>query len=359
MPLRALALLVAFLGFHPSVPAALAQGVGPEIFGATLRAHAARLGVTDAVVVVRRGGREVHRTVLGRGDPARPEHVASISKSITAACVAVVLGESGRALSARLGEVAPRLLASAGQAGTSGLANVSIAQLITHRAGLHGNMGDGEVSTGGGMIAGIQANGPGAAAITPNARRALALGRKRAAGTFRYSNDGYVILGAAIEEMTGEAYERACAARVLLPSGISARLDRDWAFMGPFGGWSLSGKDAMTLIEALTVDARVVGRAAFDWHRTAAAPELDRRYGLGLRWRATAGGLEQWHTGSWNGSYVPRAGGPRVTAGFWNIVVRQPDGTSWYVRIDRILRGAEVNRFDDAFRAAYRSVTRW
>lgn len=343
-------------------PPALAQpaAVGPEVFGETLRARAAELGVTDAMIVVRRGGREVHRTVLGRADPARPAHVASISKSITAACAAIVLGERGRGLDARLGEVAPRLLASAGVAAGSTMSGLTIAQLITHRAGLAGNMGDGEVSTGPLMIRGIAEHGPGAAAITPNARRALALGQKRAPGTFRYSNDGYVIVGAAIEEMTGVSYERACRSRVLERAGTTGRLEPGWAFMGPYGGWALSATEVLDVFEALAGSDRIAGAAANAWQRTQSAPERpDRRYGLGIRWAAREGGLEQWHTGSWNGGYVPAGGGPRVSTRFWNVVVRQPDGTSWYVRIDRNLRGIEVNRFEDAFREAYRRVTRW
>jgi len=360
MPLRAIPFVLA-LSLVTALPAAAQRAPGgPEAFGAALRAQAERLGVRDAVVVVRRGGREVHRTVMGRADPARPEPVASISKAITAACIATILQERGRGLDTRLGDVAPRLLSASGRTGDPRIAAITIAQLITHTAGLAGNMGDGEISTGAGMMQGIAANGPGADTIAINARRALALGQKRAAGGFRYSNDGYTILGAVIEEMTGEPYERACGSRVLARAGISARLDRGWAFMGPYGGWAISGLDVLTLFDALTADARIAGRAAFDWHRTAAVPELGaRRYGLGIRLQPGTGGTDQWHTGSWNGSYVPRGGGPRVSTNFWNIVVRTADGTSWYVRIDRTIRGIDVNRTIDAFFAAYRSVTRW
>jgi hypothetical protein len=114
------------------------------------------------------------------------------------------------------------------------------------------------------------------------------------------------------------------------------------------------------MFEAMAGGDRIAGATASAWQRSSSARERpDRNYGLGIRWAAREGGLEQWHTGSWNGGYVPVGGGPRVSTRFWNVVVRQPDGTSWYVRIDRNLRGLEVNRFEDAFREAYRRVTRW
>src|SRR5262249_26479208 len=63
----------------------------PPAVGHALQAWAAAHGVRRAFVVVRRDGRIVHRSALGGADPDAPVHLASLSKAITAACVATLV----------------------------------------------------------------------------------------------------------------------------------------------------------------------------------------------------------------------------------------------------------------------------
>ena len=60
-----------------------------------------------------------------------------------------------------------------------------------------------------------------------------------------------------IEIVTGQSYEEACGGAVLAPQGVRrATLDPEWAVLGSFGGWSLSGPQYLAFLRAFAPSAR-------------------------------------------------------------------------------------------------------
>jgi CubicO group peptidase (beta-lactamase class C family) len=127
-----------------------------------------------------------------------------------------------------------------GQPADPRLSAVTISQLLVHRAGLDKK---------------DIANAPLADYLRSHTARRTAfdvqLGwifRHRLAsqpGTrYVYSNAGYLILGAVIEEASGRDYEGYCRETVLLPLGArDAELDPAWRIMSSYGGWRMPTAD--------------------------------------------------------------------------------------------------------------------
>src|SRR5215204_3796150 len=63
----------------------------PQVFGEALKNWAAAHKIKRAFIIVRRNGRVVHTSALGGAVPGAPVHLASLSKAITAACVATLV----------------------------------------------------------------------------------------------------------------------------------------------------------------------------------------------------------------------------------------------------------------------------
>jgi CubicO group peptidase (beta-lactamase class C family) len=115
---------------------------------------------------------------------------------------------------------------------------------------------------------------------------------------FHYSNANYLLLGLAIEELSGGEYEQICREQVLLPINVTARLNERWKVMSSWGGWKLSSLDYLKFLNRYFSNNQImnknpqsialntpVGRGAY--------------YSLGTLTRAANGGHRFWHAGSW------------------------------------------------------------
>ncbi len=150
------------------------------------------------------------------------------------------------------------------------------------------------------------------------AQRAAAASLTDAPDTkFNYSNANYTLLGALIERVTGETYERAVDRLVLTPMGITTatfmttnadpegdpvyftgEARRYMEALGPAGAWVMSPEDLARLVGLRTPDGATLLTASTDkLRRTPSAldtRDTDWRYGLGLMIFASAWG----HTGT-------------------------------------------------------------
>jgi CubicO group peptidase (beta-lactamase class C family) len=210
-------------------------------------------------------------------NPDRPVELASLSKAITAICVAQLIEEgvwSARTTSAQvLGE---------------GPQEITVAQLVTHTSGISPD------STQGLLWLLRDMHAPLGARVTATA---LARTPDETLGYF-YSNENYAILGEMIEAALGQSYEQACAGRALAPAGITtAEPSRTVAGTLAWGGWQMSVHDYARFHqhwfgpdgpygagapEALRID---LGDGAF--------------YGLGMFERPWNEDRNFWHFGSW------------------------------------------------------------
>src|SRR5229473_2599181 len=87
----------------------------PEAFGAALKTWAARHKAAQAFVVVRRGGRIVHRSSVGGIDPGAPVHLASLSKAITGACIATLIRDGKLAFDTTVSSALTKFIARHGK----------------------------------------------------------------------------------------------------------------------------------------------------------------------------------------------------------------------------------------------------
>lgn len=343
-------------------PVATALPETPDAFGVVVGDFAARNGLRRGHVIVRRAGKVVYEHGFGGDDPRRPHHLASLSKSITAACVATLVRDGRLGFDTTLRSALAKHFAGTGAVSDPRLLDVTIGQLLTHRSGLAGNRGDGEASTGRKLLDVILKDGAGADASGPLLRLALGQGLKRAPGAYHYSNDGYLTLGAVVEEATGQPYETACRERVLVPAGAAGSLAKEWAIMGAYGGWSMSGADYLATLETVATSDRIIGAAARSWQEKGADQTPAARaswYGLGLRVRRAGNGFNHWHWGEWS-IWYRRAGGPRQEADFNTFATHAgASGAGWFVSFEPHLPEESRIKLDREMWRAFNAVKRW
>ena len=340
------------------VPGAVPEPAGddaPAAFERAFRQWARQHRLSGATLAVTHRDRLV--LAAGHGGRAADAAVplASLSKAVTAACVATLIDAGRIRLDSTLAELLPEILARVGRGGDPRLGGITVAQLLTHRAGLGR---DGHADPG---VTALWA----LARTTELARIPLAAIVERAlreplgsapGARFRYSNAGYFALGALVERVSKLPYATACAERVLVPLGIQqARLDPTWGALASTGGWRLSGPAYLAFVRALEPHRPgPVGPVMRQWMLEPAGKAVGAGstfYSLGLFVRPEASGWTWWHTGSWVTRGRRDARGPRE-ASFATLVTRTADGPTWFVSCEPDPGPPAREALESAFRRA-------
>jgi CubicO group peptidase (beta-lactamase class C family) len=264
------------------------------------RAWAAQYGRKTSGLAVVHGGRVVREAAMGQERVGEPVPVASLSKAVTAVCVAGLIDRGQLSFETPLSQALARTMTRVGRPVDPRLSAVTISQLLVHRAGIAKQ---------------DVANAPlGDYLRTHTARRTafdVQLGwifRHRLAadpGTrYVYSNAGYLILGAVIEEASGRDYEGYCRETVLLPLGArTAELNPAWRIMSSYGGWRMPTADYGRFYQAFALGNPAIGPQARAWMMSPDGKRVGNggvHYGLGTFVRPTAtGGGNFWHWGAW------------------------------------------------------------
>lgn len=169
---------------------------------------AALLSGTSGITVAAVGQR-----VRSRPEPVTTDdcwHIGSCGKAMTATLVALLVERDLTRWQATI----PELFGDLGHGLHPTWSEVTLTQLLAHESGLPANPKLAE------MLAASQDRAP----ITEQRTRTTIGALSRPAhrtGRFRYSNLGYIVVGAAIERMTGRSYEEALTGELLQPLGIS------------------------------------------------------------------------------------------------------------------------------------------
>lgn len=285
-----------------------------DAFGVVMRSFIERHSLEHATLVVRQRGRVVYEW-SHRDDPKQPHLLASLSKAITAACIATLVRDGKLAFTGSVGSILSAGASSDFQTPNPAIAAISLEQLITHRSGLAGNGGDGEVSSGQSLFDAMNQHGLGPQTTRALVPVVLKKPPKHSPGSYHYSNDNYLLLGAVIEKITGKSYEQACRERVLTPAGVTGQLSPVWAAMGPYGGWEMRGADYLKVLEAINRDNHLVGSPGLSWRdQGRVTSTAGYWYGLGSFVRPTNNGVNIWHWGSWRFPAPPRY--PQATASY-------------------------------------------
>jgi CubicO group peptidase (beta-lactamase class C family) len=336
----------------------------PEAFTRTLAAWAARHKVEKAVIIVRRGGRVVHQAGIGGADPSSPVLLASLSKAITGACIATLVRDGRLGFDWPLSKALAKHFAAHGRPKDQRIERITIAQLLTHRAGF-ASAADGEDSATRSVLEAYLGKHSTREAPKP-VYITMLLGEtllRDPGETFAYSNAGYMLLGAVIEEATGQAYEQYCREAVLKPVGAAGALDPTWGVLWATGGWRMAGADYLAFLDQHDPDRATWGSAVRSWTldptaKTFGPASPKNWYGPGIRIRDAGRGLELWHTGTWRRRLPPDAQGPRA-AETSLLAVRIADGTSWFIHSTPLVLDGARNELDRELLTAYRSIRRW
>lgn len=333
----------AALAGQPGSPAAPAPGPAAddesERVAAYLRRHMADLRIPGFAYAIVRGDRVISQGAWGSdgdGAPVTPDTpfvLGSLSKSFTALAVSQLVA-AGRV---ELDAPARRYLPWLKLADEATAARITVRELLTHTTGLP------QVAALG--LTDRYDNSPDG--LARSVRDLAAIGPTGPTGVHQYSDANYMILGALVEEVTGQpfgAYLRqhvldplgmshsaateAEARAVRVPAGHRYYLRRPWRFDPPF---DTSGVSYGFLAASLT-----------DLTHYAIAQLNDGRYGD--RTVLSAAGIAQAHTGQapvgtsgqryglgWRDSRLDGPRGPRVvwhagaTANYFSHLVLVPE----------------------------------
>lgn len=208
--------LLTLLGVPSAAPA---QSPGRRI-DALVRAYAEQSRFNGAVLVAHRG-RVIYRKAFGwanaewqvRNTPTTRFRIGSVTKQFTAMLILMLAEEGKLRLDGTIRDYLPEYPAAQGS-------RVSVHQLLTHTSGIPSYTG----------LPGFMAN------ISRNPASPVefvhlfdTLPFEFPPGSqFRYNNSGYYLLGAIIERLEGEPYDRVLRRRILEPLGLR-ETGYDWS----------------------------------------------------------------------------------------------------------------------------------
>jgi len=346
----------------PLAPAAAQTSEAPAAFGAALTTWAAKHRIKRAFIIVRRDGRIVHASALGGADPDALVHLASLSKAITAACIATLIRDGKLAFDTPVAAALAKFIAVHGKPRDPRLLRVTIGQLLTHRAGF-ANSDDDDPATGRNLDRYLKTHtsrAPPKASLVAATLKARLV--REPGAEYAYGNAGYLLLGAVIEEASREPYLSYCRKAVLEPLGLSGDFEPAWRVSSSLGAWRMRGEDYLRFLDLLAADDQRLGAAAKTWmlEPDGKAVSFDAAvwYGLGTFVRKAERGADVWHWGSWD--YTPESWEKdTVRTSFVAYAKRMSDGTAWFVYAQpRVEEGAPRIELDRALFEAYRAAKR-
>jgi CubicO group peptidase (beta-lactamase class C family) len=288
-----------------------------------------------AILVVGRGG----KTVFARAhntDASGPSLIGSMSKAVTAACVATLIRDRKLSFTTPMHEALADFFRSNGRPLDLRFEDVTIEQLLTHRSGLHDNRaGDPWSAILRERVARHLAN-----VGSPQPLLALYLSKNMLAGTpggaFAYSNTGYLALTAVIEERSGRPFEDYCHDKVFSPLGLaSAQINPEWRIFGGAAGWYMTGADYLRFYEIFDPAHPFLGDVVKAW--IDAVPGRWRKtetewYSLGVRTSAREGRWSVRHSGTLASAGSDEQGRP-IAAVINSLASRTPSGTGIFIAV--------------------------
>jgi CubicO group peptidase (beta-lactamase class C family) len=362
-----LRLLLVVLLLAGSAGTASAKTVG-EAFDAEMRTWMAAHGIVRGSLAVMRDGRLVHAAGFGDRSADARVGVWSLSKAITAACIATLSRDGLLSFNSPIGPLLSSTFQRYGTPSDARLEWATVLHLVTHRSGIPTRVGGNRFAPGTGDL--LRKYRPADATAHQLLPEVLKIRLTHEPGEqFQYSNVGYLLLGRIIEQATGKTYEEACYERVLRPSGISsAGLQRTWGrLLDATAGWELSAAEYLAFAWQLrpgrqsVLDASahaLLGRSDGFWRDE----KKQGAYTLGvIVWPVAKALPHLSHTGGWDWAQADARGGA-VDENSGTLFVLASDGVAWFVSFDPLARASEQRAREELDRAMWRArqaVTSW
>jgi CubicO group peptidase (beta-lactamase class C family) len=361
VPLKACAAALALLTLTGHVSAQSSNQKSPSAaFSEAVQSWMDEYGVKGAVLAVKRNGNTIVDIAFGDAAAQQVVPLQSLSKAITAACVATLVRDNKIGFRTPLSEALRDWFKRYGEPADPRFLSATVEQLISHRSGLPGNEDSPSV-----FWSVLRQHLKTNTIRQPDDDTILVESLKqpmpRSPGDgYAYSNIGYTALSVVIRELSGLPYDEYCQRSVLQPLGVTtARLAPQQRLLSGGGGWEMTGNDYLTFYEALATGKVVPASLIEPWIReqrslpgNTASPVW---YGLGTNVREGRQG--QWryfHGGDWDWRQPDAQNGP-LHFSESSYVARLEDGTSWFVawhpRRNGFRRALEQNLWK-----AYRSI---
>jgi CubicO group peptidase (beta-lactamase class C family) len=346
-------------------PATAQSGPPPTIdaFGQVYSDWMQRHRIHRATLAVSRQGRLVFAQGYGDAGPDTALHVGSLSKAVTAVCVATLVQDGRLDWNTKLGDVLKDFFARSAPRDTR-VRSITVEHLITHRAGFGtGAVPDPLIPAMGTLWRSRRAASLGMAEVLREALQ-VDLGSDPGA-VYRYANLGYHALGFIVETLTGEPYGSYCQRVVLAPLGARiSRVSPYWQPLGAVGGWAFTGPEYLAFLRIFEPrSATLLTPATKQWLFDGDNKWIDDSktvlYSLGVAVRPLAnGGFNLWHGGALTYAQSDTADGPRH-ASFGAFAARLALGVSWFAAYEpRPPAGARAELDHEMGRAA-ESIKEW
>lgn len=253
-----------------------------------------RWQVPNAAMVIMVGDRVVGRAQTGSYRIGQRVPLASLSKAITAICIARLVEDGQVRFDTPLGEPLHGYLQQNPPA-DGRVPGITLAQLLTHSSGITNDLSQG-------FPLNTLPSRPDARSLA-NVVLSSPLG-SAPGSTYFYNSMNYLLLGMVIESVTGQSYMRACSNRVLAPIGINrAGFDPDWRILWSFGGWQMSVRDYARFLAYYDPTRSLLSIPQEDWPRFDMGSGIS--YTLGAQTRMRPPGLSFYHSGHWDWPIPP------------------------------------------------------
>jgi CubicO group peptidase (beta-lactamase class C family) len=274
-------------------------------YGNAFNAWAAKYRPATAVAAVRRDG----ETIFLKGhnaDPHAPSLIGSMSKPITGVCTATLIRDGKLTFTTPLRVALANFFHRHGPPADRRLEDITIEQLLMHRSGLRGNDEDDPMQTiwRRGAAQGTAHVASPEPLLAEHFKHRLAY---EPGSHSSYSNTGFIVLSAVIEEIGGKPYETYCREAVFERLGIaSARLHPDWRQFSGARGWTIAAADYLAFLDVYDPKHPFLGDRVKAWI-VAAETKWDPSYrgqfeGLGIPtsilptgWRVLHSGILNFH----------------------------------------------------------------
>ncbi len=252
---------------------------------------------TGASLAVIDGGKIAATDGYGTYDADNVSPLGSLSKMVTALCIARLVEDGKLTFKTRLEDALPAEYFAKHPLGDPAEADITIAGLLTHTSGLGYDATQGED-----MELFLPYTEP-----SLEAQVDVGLGGMRQAQKYFYNNINYATLGFIIEKLTGESHDVYCNKAVLQPAGIaSAKINAELLARGPYGAWMMTAADYARLLSYLDPNSGLLSIPQKNWPKGKVNDRV--QYSLGVDMRRQDNGYVYWHSGAYSAPGGPSYG---------------------------------------------------
>jgi CubicO group peptidase (beta-lactamase class C family) len=267
----------------------------PGALDRTYKEWMSKNDLTTGSLAAMKNGVVVKSFGYGNLQASQPAQIASLSKAVTAVCLAHLIDEGRLSFAAPLGMVLAQTFKKFGEPVDARFKAITIEQLLKHRSGLPREP--------------ARVGNPPRDMSETFSKVLLTQLETEPGAKMSYSNIGYLTLGMVTEAVTGSNYESYCKRMALEPLKASGSIDPQLRARAPNGGWRISAVDYAKFVQAFNHHSVVLGPQSVSWLES---QKENPDYGLGTFLRHTPEGINYWHAGTvatqiGGGSYFVKA----------------------------------------------------